>query len=177
MPAIPYRPADPNLVTPAKPPWGKTFTKPERRTAGALCDTILPADDRSPAASDPAVLAHDLIDDWISAPYPEHEADKAAIRGGLAWLNTESTKRFGKAFAEATAEQQRAICADLAPGPEEVAPPFRSAAAFFARYRQLTVDAYYTTAAGRNDLRYIGNVSLPKFDGPPKEVLEHLGLA
>jgi hypothetical protein len=27
------------------------------------------------------------------------------------------------------------------------------------------------------DLQYIGNIPLQKFDGPPPEVLKHLGLA
>jgi hypothetical protein len=27
------------------------------------------------------------------------------------------------------------------------------------------------------DLQYVGNVALPKFAGPPPEVLKHLGLA
>jgi hypothetical protein len=31
-------------------------------------------------------------------------------------------------------------------------------------------------AAGRRDLGYIGNVPLPRFDGPPAELLRKLGL-
>ena len=43
-------------------------------------------------------------------------------------------------------------------------------------FRNLTASGVYTTSQGMNDLGYIGNVALPRFDGPPPEVLEHLGL-
>ena len=47
---------------------------------------------------------------------------------------------------------------------------------FFARYRDLTVGGFYSTPAGHQDLGYIGNVALPRFDGPPPELLRKLGL-
>ena len=50
--------------------WPLTLTKEQRATATALCDLIIPADDTSPAASSVGVV--DFIDEWISAPYPEH---------------------------------------------------------------------------------------------------------
>jgi hypothetical protein len=43
--------------------------------------------------------------------------------------------------------------------------------------RDLTAVGFYTTDAGMKDLQYIGNMALPKFTGPPPEVLKHLGLA
>jgi hypothetical protein len=50
-------------------------------------------------------------------------------------------------------------------------------AAHFARYRDLTAGGFYTTPQGRKDVRYVGNVPLPRFDGPPPEVLKRVGLA
>jgi hypothetical protein len=48
---------DPDLVKTYKPGdlWSLTFTDDQRRTAVALCDTILPDDGKSPAASGVAI--------------------------------------------------------------------------------------------------------------------------
>jgi hypothetical protein len=40
----------------------------------------------------------------------------------------------------------------------------------------LTAGGYYSSAAGRKDLQYIGNVPLKSFDGPPLALLQKLGL-
>ena len=90
---------DPDLLKDYKPGdlWPLTFTPEQRRTVAALCDVIIPADDRSPSASSLGVP--DFIDEWISAPYPAHQADRKEILEGLAWLDKESEKRFGKAYA------------------------------------------------------------------------------
>src|SRR5690242_13565852 len=61
---------DPSMVTSYKPGdlWPLTFTPAQRRTASALCDVMIPADETSPNAS--AVGVTDFIDEWISSPYP-----------------------------------------------------------------------------------------------------------
>ena len=56
-------------------------------------------------------------------------------------------------------------------------PEVPQAAKFFDRVRNLTAEGFYTTDEGMKDIGYVGNVALPKFDGPPPEVLKHLGLA
>ena len=43
-------------------------------------------------------------------------------------------------------------------------------------FRDLTAGGFYTTPAGTKDLRYVGNVALERFDGPPPEVLAMVGL-
>jgi len=53
---------------------------------------------------------------------------------------------------------------------------FKAAARFFDLVRDLTATAFYTTPEGMKDIGYIGNVALPRFDPPPKEILEKLGL-
>ena len=163
---------DPDLMKPALP-WQKILTQDELRTAAALCDVIVPADDRSPSAG--SVGVHDFIDEWISAPYPIQQADRVQIRGGLTWLNTESNKRFGKQFAEIASDEKKQICDDICFLPK-AKPEFQAAALFFAKFRDLTASGFYTTNEGMKDLRYIGNIPLVKFDGPPKEVLEYLKL-
>src|SRR3981081_630887 len=41
----------------------------------------------------------------------------------------------------------------------------------------LAAGGFYTTPQGRKDVRYVGNLPLPRLDGPPLEVLKKAGLA
>jgi hypothetical protein len=167
---------DPNLLEYYKPGdlWPLTFTKEQRKTVAALCDVIIPADDKSPGAG--SIGVPDFIDEWISAPYPEHQADRKLILDGLSWLEGESNRRFQKAFADSTDEQKHRICDDICHLPK-ARRQFKTAASFFSKFRNLTAGGFYTTPQGWKDLQYIGNVPLTKFDGPPPEVLAHLKLA
>ena len=153
--------------------WPLTLTESQRRTAAALADVIIPADDRSPAAS--AVGVVDFIDEWISAPYPDQQEDRPVVLAGLAWIDAEATKRFAKGFVELTDAQKSAICDDICYA-AKAKPEFKTPAHFFATFRNLTSGGFYSSPEGRKDLRYIGNVPLAQFDGPPPEVLKKAGL-
>jgi hypothetical protein len=111
----------------------------------------------------------------VSAPYEGQMRDLVRVRGGLAWLNVESGKRFGKPFSRLTAPERTQICDDICYLPR-AKPEFQSAARFFDLVRDLTAVGFYTTDAGMKDLQYIGNMALPRFDPPPRAVLKHLGL-
>lgn len=153
--------------------WPLTMTGEQRRTATALCDTIIPADEHSPAASKAGVI--DFLDEWISAPYPRQRADRLLLLEGLAWLETESLRRFGHDFAALDEARREAICDDLcqeATGRIEYQRP----AVCFALFRDLTAAGYYTTPVGMKDIGYIGNMPLATFDGPPEAALRHVGL-
>lgn len=167
---------DPDLIKAYKPGdlWPLTLTDMQRRTAVALCDTIIPADSSSPAASTVGVT--EFIDEWISAPYPNHDRDRGLILEGLAWLEEESQRRFGSDFASLVLRQKNSLCGDIA-HVATAAPERKKAAQFFKRYRDLTAGGYYTTPEGMKDIGYVGNVPLASFDGPPPEVLRRLGLA
>jgi hypothetical protein len=165
--------SDPDLFHPGKL-WDRVLTPEELLTVAALCDGIIPADDQSPSASQVGLA--DFIDEWVSAPYPIQQADKKTIREGLAWLNTESQKRFQKDFTALTDEHKTKICDDICYIPKATA-EFQTAAAFFARFRDLTASGFYTTNEGMRDLAYKGNVPLTTFKGPPPEVLQYLKLA
>lgn len=166
---------DPNLVANYRPGelWPLTFTTAERRLAAILADIIIPADEHSASAS--AVGVVDFIDEWVSAPYPRNHEDRTTVRDGLAWLDAEAARRFGKRFAELDGTSQHGICDDIC---EEAraAPANGDAAKFFALFRDLTAGGFYSTPAGRKDLNYIGNVPLARFDGPPAELIKALGL-
>jgi hypothetical protein len=120
----------------------------------------------------------DFIDEWISAPYKSQRKDRIQVLEGLAWLDTEASSRYGSGstFAALTEAQQTAICDDICLV-EKAKPEFTKAARFFARYRDLTAGGFYTTPQGRQDLKYVGNVPMTHYDGPPPEVLEKVGLA
>jgi len=167
---------DPNLLKAYKPGevWPLTFNDAQRKSAAALCDVILPADAKGPSAS--SVGVHDFIDEWISAPYEGHASDQQTIVNGLAWLDRESQKRFSRGFVALDERQTTAICDDICHLPR-AKPEFRTAAQFFRRFRDLAAGGYYTTPEGMKDIGYTGNVALEKFDGPPPEVLQKLGLA
>lgn len=166
---------DPNLVKIYKPgdAWPLTFNDAQKKTATALADVILPRDPYGPAASEVGVV--EMVDEWISAPYPDQLRDRPVILRGLGWLDGESKKRFGKGFAELSADQKRAICDDIC-FTGSAKPEFRQGAEFFNRFRSLCASAYYATPAGWKAIGYVGNEALPSFDGPPPEVLQRLGV-
>lgn len=166
---------DPVMVKVYKPGdvWPLTLTEPQRQTTRALCDVIIPADEASPSAS--ALGVPDFIDEWISSPYPAQAGDRRLILEGLQWIDTESSTRFGKTFADLALDQQTAICTNLA----AAKPPaeYKKYASFFKRFRDLTSGGYYTTPEGMKAIGYVGNMPSGTFEGPPIEALKHVGLA
>mgnify|MGYP000599986005 CR=1 FL=1 len=167
---------DPDLLKSYRPGelWPLTFNEAQRATAAALCDTIIPEDADGPSAS--SLKVQDFIDEWISAPYPEHAAENRTIIDGLAWLDAESQKRFRKDFVKLAANERNAICDDICSG-SKAKPALARGAQFFRKFRDLAAGGYYTTPEGMKAIGYVGNVALAKFEGPPPEVLQRLGLA
>ena len=111
----------------------------------------------------------------LKTPYPQQKEDRPVVLEGLAWLDKESAAPFGKDFARLAEPEKRSIC-DAICYPPNAKPEFRKAAEFFNRFRSLCAAAYYATPPGWQAIGYVGNVALPKFDGPPPEVLERLGV-
>lgn len=167
---------DPKLLQ-AYPPgklWPLVLSPGERAIATRLCDTIIPQDANSPSASSVGVV--DFIDEWLSAPYPQQREDRGRILEGFRWLDQEAKRRFSRRFVALKSHEIEEICDDICYAPR-AKPRFTAAAGFFARYRDLTAGAFYTTPAGRSDVKYVGNVPSVTFDGPPLEVLKKVGLA
>jgi len=166
---------DPSMVKFYQPGdvWPLTLTEPQRHTARALCDVIMPADETSPSAS--MVGVPDFIDEWISAPYPAQAGDRRIVLEGLKWMDDEARRRFRAGFADLTHEQQTAICDDIS-NPVKAKPEHKKAAPFFKRYRDLTAGGYYTTPEGMKAIGYVGNMPAGTFEGPPMEALRHVGL-
>lgn len=162
---------DPDLINPVVP-WSRTMTPLQLETSAALCDFILPEDDRSPAAS--AVGVPDFIDEWISAPYGQQRNDRGKILGGLEWLEQQSRSRYGHAFASADDNQAIELLDSIA-YPGHAMAGRVDLVEFLERFRFLAVGAYYTTEAGIEDIGYIGNVPISgEYPGPSAEAMTHL---
>ena len=162
---------DPDLMNPVVP-WCRTMTRPQLETTSALCDFILPEDDRSPAAS--AVGVPDFIDEWISAPYERQQNDRGEILAGLEWLEQQSWNRFGHGFPSAD-DQQATELIDSMASSDPAATEQSDLVTFFNRFRYLAVGAYYTTEEGIEDIGYIGNVPIAgDYPGPSDAAMAHL---
>jgi hypothetical protein len=165
---------DPDFSKASAYPWPKQFTPEELKTTSALADLILPKDSNGPAAGDVGVP--EFINEWCSAPYDDYREDGQVIRGGLAWLNTESFNRHEKRFDELTAVQQTQILDDIC-DEERAQPEHRTGARFFKEFRRLCLGGYYTHSATWKHLGYVGNISIAgPYPGVPQEIIEKLGL-
>jgi len=140
----------------------KYFSAVQYATLIALCDTIIPKDEKSGGAVEAG--APEFIDLLTS----ENESYQLRLGGGLFWLDGFSTDRYGKVFLECMPEQKKEVLDLIA---------FRKNAkqdsalsqgvAFFAFLRRLTCDGFYTSKIGIADLHYIGNANLGEFPGCP----------
>lgn len=165
---------DPDLMKTYKPGdlWPLTLSDDQRTLLITLCDIILPADEQSPSAS--SVGVHDFIDEWISSPYPAQAGDRTLVLRCLDECENAAQTRAGKSFVKASSEVQFAICSDFAIAARKDSK--KDPGRFLLRLRDLIAGGYYTTPEGMKDIGYRGNISMASWDGPPKEVLEKLGL-
>ena len=142
----------------------KVFDEHAWRTVRVLCDLIIPADERSGSATQAGVP--EFIDDWLDFRKQEDGKDDLAalILGGLAWLDRESARLFRKAFADAGVDGQKQIL-DRVAWPERATAEDRRWAAFFSRFRDLTLNGFYSSKMGIADLPYLGNTIVTEWKG------------
>lgn len=143
------------------------FTPEEYRTVRILVDLILPADDRSPSASQVGVPQ---FMDFIMIDMPHRQT---GMRGGLAALDYESRRRFAHVFAECEPEQRTALLDDVA-FPDKAPARLRHLAAFFSDFRDLTASGFWTSKEGMEDLQYLGNTFVDEWTGCPDDVVKEL---
>src|SRR6478752_6923899 len=152
--------------TPFKP---KFFTAHEYATVRVLVDIIIPKDDRSGSATDVGVPE---FMDFILNDQPNRQT---AMRGGLAWIDVACQQRFDKTFLDCAAAQRTAVLDDIA-WPQKAKPEHSHGVAFFNSFRDLTATGFWTTKVGMQDLQYMGNTFVGKWEGCPEEVLKKLGI-
>jgi hypothetical protein len=144
------------------------FTPAEMATLTILSDIIIPADSVSGSASAAGVPA---FIEFIVKDMPQHQTP---MRGGLRWLDVESSKRFGKPFREISAAERIKIVDDIA-YPNDAKPEHSQGVAFFSLMRNLTATGFYTSQEGIKDIGYIGNTP-NQWNGVPADVLKQYGL-
>src|SRR5688572_20563952 len=166
----------------------KFFNRHEYQTVRVLVDYIIPRDERSGSATDAGVPQYMdfVLSDQTPPPGPPNPtrrfyvaptAAQINVRGGLAWLDTECARRVGagKTFLTATDAQRRAVLDDIA-WPARAKPELSHGVAFFTRMRDMTAAGFFSSKMGVQDLRYIGNMPMAKWDGCPPNVLAKLDL-
>jgi hypothetical protein len=140
----------------------KYFSAAQYATLIALCDAIIPKDEKSGGAVEAG--APEFIDLLTS----ENESYQLRLGGGLFWLDGFCTDRYGRVFLDCAPEQKKEVL-DLIAFRKNVKQDsaLSQGVAFFAFLRRLTCDGFYTSKIGIADLQYIGNATLSEFPGCP----------
>jgi gluconate 2-dehydrogenase gamma chain len=147
----------------------KFFTAHEYETVRILSDLIIPADERSGSATDAGVP------EFMDFTMVDQPARQIAMRGGLAWLDLECLRRFDKTFVASSPAQRTEVLDEISTY-GEIPARLAHGRAFFRSFRDLTATGFWTTKMGFDDLGYMGNTVVPKWDGCPPEQLRKLGL-
>jgi hypothetical protein len=167
----------------------KFFNPQEWKTVRVLVDMIIPKDERSGSATEAGVP--EFMDYLMNDPTDtdlQRERRQTAMRGGLAWINSVSEKRFGHGFAEATEAERTTILDEIAYSkdeqedeaemrePRDLRVMVKHGPSFFNSFRDLTASGFWSSKMGVDDLGYVGNRFVAEWKGPPAEVLAKLGL-
>ncbi len=144
------------------------FNKQEQKTIGVLADIIIPKDQYSGSATEAGVV--DFIE-FMAKDKPELQTP---LRGGLAWLDAQSMRRFEKIFVDITQAQRIEIVEDIA-WPDRKKPGMSQGVAFFSLMRNLTASAFWTSQIGLADIGFKGNTP-NVWNGVPEDVVKQYGL-
>jgi len=140
----------------------KFFDAQQYKTLRQLCDTILPADADSGGALEAG--APEFIDLLTS----ENSEYQTRLGGGLKWLDSTCTTRYGKAYLGCSPQQQKEIL-DLIAYRKNAQhdESLSDAVEFFSFLRNFTADGFFTSKIGIKYLGYKGNTFLVDFPGCP----------
>jgi hypothetical protein len=145
------------------------FNKHEMKTLTVLSDIIIPADGRSGSASEAGVP--EFIE-FMAKDKPQEF--QTPLRGGLAWMDIQTSRRYGKQFVDCERAEQLALVDDIA-YPDRKKPGMSQGVAFFSLLRNLVASGFWTSQMGIADMGYMGNTP-NQWDGVPAEVLKQYGL-
>jgi len=140
----------------------KFFSPHQYATLQLLCETIFPADADSGGAIEAG--APEFIDLLTS----ENQEYQLKLGGGLTWLDSTCSVRYGNVFLQCTSLQQKEILDLIAyrrNGKNNKA--LRYGVEFFSLLRDLTSDGFFTSKIGIEYLGYQGNTFLLEFPGCP----------
>ena len=136
----------------------KAFTDHETKTLRALCEVTVPGASQGGAF------------EYIDLLSSHNDELKAIYTGGMAWMDRKMEARGGNTWVDSKPAEQKAMLDIIAyrMNADAYGPGVR----FFDWVRKMTVDAYYTSAAGIKELGYKGNGGMTEFKTPP-EALEY----
>ena len=134
----------------------KAFTEHETKTLRVLCETIVPGASQGGAF------------EYIDLLSSHNDELKAIFTGGIGWLDRKMESRVNAMFVDSKPADQKAMLDIIAyrMNSDAYGPGVR----FFDWVRKMTVDAYYTSAAGIKELGYKGNGGMTEFKTPPEAV-------
>jgi len=140
----------------------KFFSAHFYKTLQSLCQTIIPSDEDAKGAIEAG--APEFIDLITS----ENKEYQIALGGGLMWLDNTCLDRYGSAYLDCTAAQQKEIL-DLIAYRKNAKqdPSLGQGIEFFGFLRKLTADGFFTSEIGIAYLGYIGNTFVKEFPGCP----------
>src|SRR5436190_1967466 len=149
-------------AAPAKTYTPKFFSAHDYKTLQALCQTIFPADADSGGAIEAG--APEFID-LLTSENPHYQL---TLGGGIMWLDSTCTDKYGKTYLECTPQQKTEMldCIAYRKSAEED-PSVGQGVEFFAFLRNLAADGFFTSKIGIQYLGYIGNGYLAEFPGCP----------
>ena len=140
----------------------KYFNAHGYKTLQALCEAIFPADSDSGGAVEAG--APEFIDLLTS----ENKDYQSVLGGGLMWLDGACSDRYGKAYLDCAAEQQKEILDKIAFRRNSATDQTLSQGVrFFSFLRNMTADGFFTSEIGIKYLGYIGSEYLTEFPGCP----------
>lgn len=140
----------------------KFFSVHQYKTLQALCDAIIPKGDRSGGAVEAG--APEFIDLLTS----ENTEYQLKLGGGMMWLDSFCSDRFGVSYIGSSAEQRKQVLDAIAYRKNAVTDPRLSqGVAFFSLLRNLTASGFFTSRIGIEYLGYVGNTYLAEFPGCP----------
>ncbi len=140
----------------------KFFPAHSYETLRSICQTIIPPDDKAGGALEAG--APEFIDLLTS----ENHDYQLTLGGGIAWLDSTCSDRYGTVYLECSAGQRKAILDQIAYRENaQKDPALGPGVAFFSLLRDLTTDGFFTSKIGIEYLEYIGNTYLAEFPGCP----------
>lgn len=148
--------------TPAKGYVPKFFPAHEYKTLQTLCQSIIPADPDCGGAIEAG--APEFID-LLTSENPDYQL---VLGGGLMWLDSTCSDRYGKLFLDCSPDEQKQILDQIAYRKNALEDPALSQGIkFFAFLRNMTADGFFTSEIGIKYLAYQGNTYLQEFPGCP----------
>src|SRR5437867_2372134 len=142
-------------ITPKAPSF---FDKHQYAMITELASLIIPTDETAGAREA-------KVNEYIDMIVGESAFDvKKIYLDGLTWLDQTSVERHKKKFIDLTDNERVAILTEISQI-KEPTPGNEVQAKFFKAIKNMTIDGFYTSKVGIEELGYIGNTVLDEFPG------------